>query len=78
MTLLLIQALSNRTGVCAGTIRDYCRQGLLDPQRDSAGRRLFSEADIPRVRDIYLANTARRPTRSPSLIHVSIGDDDNG
>ena len=60
MTLLLIQALANRTGVSAGTIRDYCRQGLLDPQRDSAGRRLFSESDIPRVRDIYAANILRQ------------------
>ena len=58
VTLLLIQA--NRTGVSVGTIQDCCRRGFLDPQRDSAGGRLLSEADTSRVRKIYVANTLRQ------------------
>ena len=61
MHILLTQALADRTGLSAGTIRDYCRLGLLVPVRDSSGRRLFTEKDVQRARAIYLTNMARRP-----------------
>ena len=61
MPYLLTQALAEQADVCAGTVREYCRQGLLDPIKDSSGRRLFTEADVRRVREIYLENMARRP-----------------
>ena len=61
MNILLTQALADRTGLSAGTIRDYCRLGLLEPVRDSSGRRLFAEEDVQRARSIYLRNMARRP-----------------
>jgi len=57
----LIGSVAEQAGVAPGTVRDYCRQGLLKPIRDSAGRRLFVDADVRRVREIYLANMARRP-----------------
>ena len=62
MPYLLTQALADEADVCAGTVREYCRRGLLDPIRDSSGRRLFTEADVRKVREIYLRNIARRPT----------------
>jgi predicted site-specific integrase-resolvase len=61
MPYLLTQALADEANVCAGTVRDYCRQGHLNPIRDSSGRRLFTQADVNKVRRIYLENTARMP-----------------
>jgi DNA-binding transcriptional MerR regulator len=62
MRFHLIQSAADKAGVSVDTIRSYCRQGLLRPERDSAGRRLFTEADITRIREIYLDNMARRPS----------------
>ena len=61
MNYLLTQALADRAQVSATTVREYCRQGLLHPIKDSSGRRLFTEADAVLVRGIFLANIARRP-----------------
>jgi hypothetical protein len=52
------QSAARQTAACPEPIRVYCRQGLLDPERDSAGRRLFTDSDIQRVREIYLGNMA--------------------
>jgi len=60
MSISLIGVAAERAGVSPGTARSYCRQGLLDPVRDSSGRRLFSEDDIRRLREIYLDNATRR------------------
>jgi DNA-binding transcriptional MerR regulator len=57
---LLTKAVADRANVCEGTVRDYCRRGLLDPIRDSSGRRLFTEDDVLKVREIYVENTSRR------------------
>jgi DNA-binding transcriptional MerR regulator len=62
MALLLISDVAAKVGISPDTIRSYCRQGLLSPLRDSSGRRLFTHDDVPRIRDIYLANKARRPS----------------
>ena len=45
------------------TVRAYCRQGLLDPLRDSAGRRLFTDANVETLKEIFRHNTER--TRLP-------------
>ena len=45
------------------TARAYCRQGLLDPLRDSAGRRLFTDRDVETLKEIFRHNTER--TRFP-------------
>ena len=62
MRFRLIQSAADKAGVSVDTIRSYCRQGLLNPERDSAGRRLFTENDIRRIREIYVDNMTRRPT----------------
>lgn len=61
MRFLLLRAAAAEAGVAGETLRDYCRQGLVKPIRDSAGRRLFTEADIRRIREIYLERMSRRP-----------------
>ena len=63
MKMYLIGAAAAGAGV---STRSYCRQGLLDPVRDSSGRRLFSEDDIRRLREIYLDNATRRRTNQVS------------
>ena len=69
----LIGAAAQQAEVSPNTIRDYCRQGLLVPVRDSAGRRLFTDVDVRRIREIYLANIPRRlqsrRTHPPSPRH---------
>lgn len=59
--LLLIGAAAEQAGVASGTVRDYCRLGLLNPLRDSAGRRLFTPQDVTRIKELYLERMARRP-----------------
>ena len=64
MRFHLIRSAADQAGVSVDTIRSYCRQGLLDPERDSAGRRLFTAVEIQRIREIYLENMTRRPSLS--------------
>lgn len=49
-------------GCCTATLRAYERDGLLSPARDSAGRRIYTAADIERARRIKAdrAEVARR------------------
>ena len=58
----LIQAAAGKAGVSVYTIRSYCRQGLIEPERDSSGRRLLNESDIQHIRAIYEEHMSRRPT----------------
>ncbi len=58
--LYLIGAAAQQAGLSHQTVRDYCRRGLLRPARDSSGRRLFTDADIQRIREINLENMARK------------------
>ena len=72
MRFHLIQSAANKADVSVDTVRSYCRQKLLSPERDSADRRLFTEGDIRRIREIYLENMTRRPSlRSHPMIHES-------
>lgn len=61
MGFLTISAAARQAGVHPDTIRSYCRLNLLHPQRDSAGRRLFSDQDVQRIREVFRDNLARRP-----------------
>ena len=61
-----IQSAALKAGVSVDTIRSYCRQGRLNPERDSAGRRLFTDQDIRQIREIYLDNMRRRPSLARS------------
>lgn len=58
---------ANATGVPARMIRYYEAQGLLEPEREPNGYRVYGEADVDRVRRIRNHITAGVPTR---LIHV--------
>ena len=60
MKLYLTSEASKRAGVCADTTRNYCADGLLDPIRDSSGRRLFTEEDIKRIREISFEKANRQ------------------
>ncbi len=53
-------AAAAKIGVAAGTIREYERLGLLRAARDSAGRRIFTAADINRGTEIATQRAARR------------------
>jgi len=60
MCLFLVSDVAEKVGISADTVRNYCRRGLLTPIRDSSGRRLFTEADVRRIREIFLDNMSRR------------------
>ncbi len=38
------------SGVCTKTLCRYEKRGLINPERDYLGRRVFSEADLERIR----------------------------
>ena len=59
-TYYLTSAAAKLALVSPQTVRDYCRRGLLEPIRDSAGRRLFTDIDVRRIRQIFLNNKQRR------------------
>ena len=63
----LIRSAAEKAGVSPETIRAYCSQGRLCPERDSAGRRLFTKQDIRRIREIFLENTGRLPAARTSI-----------
>ena len=56
----LIRAAAKLADVAPETVREYCKRGLLTPVRDSSGRRLFTDDDIRRIREIFLNNMSRR------------------
>jgi len=56
---LLSQA-AKEAGVSRDTLRGYCLQGLLAPEKDSSGRRLFEQTDIDRAAAIYQRHRHRR------------------
>jgi DNA-binding transcriptional MerR regulator len=55
-----IQAAAQASGVSPSTLRVYERLGLVKPFRDSAGRRLYSEADVTEVRRIARERASNR------------------
>ena len=50
-TLYGISAAARKAGIAEGTLRDYDRRGIVQPLRDAAGRRLFTDAQIQRARE---------------------------
>jgi DNA-binding transcriptional MerR regulator len=58
--LYLLSHAARLADISPDTARGYCRQGLLDPLRDSSGRRLFTDDDILQMRQTYLDNMSRR------------------
>jgi DNA-binding transcriptional MerR regulator len=48
-TLMTSSGISIMTGVPRTSIIRYSNLGILQPQRDSAGRRLFTLADVERL-----------------------------
>jgi DNA-binding transcriptional MerR regulator len=62
-SLLTITAAAHQAGITAGTLRDYERAGLLRPQRDSAGKRLYTAEDVEAARRIAAKRRANRGGR---------------
>jgi DNA-binding transcriptional MerR regulator len=60
MIVKTIQKASEEVGVTPNTLRIYERLGLLRLRRDSAGRRIFSAADIAEARKIAARRSAKR------------------
>jgi MerR family transcriptional regulator, heat shock protein HspR len=60
MAIRAITDAAAKAGITAGTLRQYDRLGLLTPQRDSLGRRLYTDRDIERAREIACKRTAER------------------
>lgn len=60
----LIGEAAKQAGLSPQTVRDYCRQSLVRPIRDSAGRRLFTPSDVLQIREVYLARMSRAPVRT--------------
>ena len=56
---LLIGDLIRATEKSADTIRRWSSQGFLKPVRDSAGRRIFSRADLDTARRLARRTTPR-------------------
>jgi DNA-binding transcriptional MerR regulator len=57
--LLTVGGIAAETRVPAPTIRAWARRGLIECQRDSAGRRLFNQAVVAQV--LKLRARAQRP-----------------
>jgi DNA-binding transcriptional MerR regulator len=57
---LTIQPAATEVGVTPGTLREYERLKLLNPRRDSTGRRLYEEVDIAAARRVKAERLARR------------------
>ena len=62
MKFYLTTIAAQLAGVSANTLRNYCRLGYLNPIRDSAGRRLFTDKDLEKIREVFRSNAlSRRP-----------------
>lgn len=51
-TRTLIGEASRRTSICPTALRKLDRRGVLKPRRDYTGRRVYSDADISRLREL--------------------------
>jgi len=71
VALRAITAAAAEAGLTAGTLRDYERDGLLIPQRDSVGRRLYTDRDIEAARRIA-AERARTRGRGLRNARVTV------
>lgn len=59
-----ISGAAQACGCAEGTLRRLEARGIIHPTRDSAGRRLFTEADIAAAR-AHLAVSPNRAGRGP-------------
>lgn len=48
-----ISGAAERAGVHPSTIRNYERRGLIAPQRDETGQRVFTEELIKKIKQVY-------------------------
>jgi DNA-binding transcriptional MerR regulator len=60
MTLKTIKLAAAEAGLTPGTLREYEKAGLLSPQRDNVGRRLYSAIDVQQARRIAAERQATR------------------
>jgi len=59
MQFYLTSEAARMAGVCSRSVRTYCREGLVNPIRDSSGRRLFTDEDIKAIRSAFLEKQTR-------------------
>ena len=59
MRFYLTGEAAKMAGVCSKSVRTYCREGLVNPIRDSSGRRLFTDEDIKAIRSAFQKNQTR-------------------
>ncbi len=57
---LTIATAAKQAGLTPGTLRVYERLGLLCPQRDSAGRRIYTAVEVNQARRIAQERKAAR------------------
>ena len=72
MELLTIASAAHAAGISVETVRNYERESLLAPMRDSAGRRLYTKTDVETIRKIHSSKSTRQETRasdSTTTIH---------
>lgn len=60
MRLLSIKTAATEAELTPGTLRQYEREGLLTPQRDSLGRRVYTVQDVQDARRIAAERRAGR------------------
>lgn len=59
MDLNTVATTAKRSGATESLVRDLDRRGIVHASRDSQGRRLFSEADVQRIRQYVSQRPAR-------------------
>jgi len=59
-TVFTATAAAEATGVSVSTLKNLERSGLISPARDTAGRRLYVEADLEIVRQHYRRRRGRK------------------
>lgn len=57
---LTIRAAAEQAGLSPGSLRTYERLGLIKPERDSAGRRVFTPVDVAQARRVAAERAKRR------------------
>ena len=57
----LISEISSTLGVHPQTLRNWERRGIIKPERDWAGRRVFSDEDVEKIKTIiHNGNIAKK------------------
>ncbi len=60
MHFFTIKSAAKQVGISPQTLRSYERAGLLKPERDSAGRRVFTPIDVAQARRVAAERAKRR------------------